>query len=472
MLALKQQEILRRAASLRKEVADWVTLTSTLGGEDVTARQRYYNAHHSQVQAVEGVVNALLKTQQTLEAGLDAAGATDKFLADCFGITQRVIAAQTFWDFYRDKFEQRFSARFADALWVADTAAWDCYTSVIKEAEAKKIVPAGGLREPPLTYLSSGFSPLTWVRTSLPHKNNMPEMGTWQRKLPFAIIEVPYEEMENLWELMALHHEVGHDLEQDLGIHADLQAALEQVLEKKGVPPERRAVWAAWQKEILADLVGLQLGGGAFAVALASLLLLPRNAVLTYNSQDPHPTHYVRIRLCAAYLRGLLPAGTRGGKRAVGLADALETQWVALYGDGAGTPFAPLLAEFDAVAQALMDTPLPALKNNTLRSLMPYTEEDDDAIHGQAAFWNGTSGGMPPTKSLSPRHLISAARLAAHGAGANPALLAELNKKTLSKMLANAPEGLRAGEPGAKQRWAALADDLLAAPVTLHKTLL
>ena len=63
---------------------------------------------------------------------------------------------QKVWDFFRKKFELRFSDTFKDILWVADTVAWDCYRPVLEAAAGEDILPKSQFREPPLTYLTAG----------------------------------------------------------------------------------------------------------------------------------------------------------------------------------------------------------------------------------------------------------------------------------------------------------------------------
>jgi hypothetical protein len=118
---------------------------------------------------------------------------------------------------------------------------------------------------------------------------------------------VPWDHVENVWELTSLMHEVGHDLEADLKLRVPLVASLTQKLRAAGVPETRIARWAKWEGETFADLVALQLGGPAFAYALFHLLLLPGPTVTMLDPDDPHPNHYVRILMNAAYVLTLVP---------------------------------------------------------------------------------------------------------------------------------------------------------------------
>ena len=152
----------------------------------------------------------------------------------------------------------RFSDTFKDILWVADTVAWDCYRPVLEAAAGEDILPKSQFREPPLTYLTAEFSLATWVRGSRPHDGRDYNLGT--ANLPIPVVELPWDHVENVWEFLTLHHEVGHDLEADLKLRPVLQSTLQSLLIHAHVPPERILVWARWQDEIFADLVCAAVG--------------------------------------------------------------------------------------------------------------------------------------------------------------------------------------------------------------------
>jgi hypothetical protein len=94
-----------------------------------------------------------------------------------------------------------------------------------------------------------------------------------------------------------------------------------------------------------------------------------------------------------------------------------------------------------------MDTPLPVLKANTVRQLMPYSAADDARIRNAIGFMS--SGQNKPGK-LRPRHCISAARLAVTQLAEQGALTGELlnaiNDRAMELVRANAPVGLRGGD--------------------------
>jgi hypothetical protein len=443
MLTLRREELQRRVESLPKEVAAW---------KDRSTQALDMNAHFSQLESLGVFMDALINRQRILLEQLDATTNSEDFRNTAFQLVQEIIKAQRVWEFFRSKLELRFSPDFKDLLWVADTVAWDCYRPVMDRAVDAEIIPAAQVREPPLAYLTAEFSPATWVRGSRPNDGMNYQLGL--ATLPIPVIEIPWDHLGNLWELVSLQHEVGHDLEADLHLRAELLASLKSALEGSGVPPDRVTTWLSWEGEIFADLVGLQLGGPAFTRGLMHLILLPSALVTSYDPKDPHPTHYVRILMNAAYIRTLV----QGNHALENEADSIEIAWKSLYGNS--LPLKAFDDDFPRVFAALMDAPMAALKGKHVRDLMPFTAADDTRIR-QAATYLQTGKNAPGPQSLAPRHALSAARFAAASlveAEAPPAgngspvsvpiakLLSDINDRAIELVKDQAVPGLRAGD--------------------------
>lgn len=429
-LTIRKEEFRRRVESLPSEIQTWKTRTTA---------ELDRNAHFSQINAIEILMNAFVDRQRSLLNQLNANGDAAAFKQTGFELVKEIIKSQKVWDFFRDKLDLRFSPTFKDVLWIADTIAWDCYHPVLDSAREDLIVAAAVLREPPLTYLTAEFSPATWVRGSRPNDGRDYHLGT--ANLPVPVIELPWDHVGNLWEFLSLHHEVGHDIEADLKLRGSLLNSLQQKL-TGSAPPERIRVWQAWLGEVFPDLVGLQLGGSAFAYSLLHLLLLPKQMVTTYDPDDPHPTHYVRIPMNAAYIRTLVA----GRQELEADAADIEAQWTALYGNQ--PQFDAFVSDFPLVFEALMDTAFPILKGKTVRELMPFKAAHDIRIREAAAF---LLSGQNAPGNIPPRHCVSAARLAVNEAAAADsttlaAKLQEINDRTNALIRSNAPPGLRAAD--------------------------
>lgn len=452
--ALRREELARRIKALPDEVAAWKARV---------ADQPDMNSHYSQVQALEILVDALVKKQRKLLEDLDPAGDAEVFRVVALELVEEIIKGQRVWNFFRSKLDLRFSPDFKDLLWVADTIAWDCYQPIMNRAVDATIVPAAQVREPPLTYLTAEFSPATWVRGSRPNDGHDYHLGS--ARLPIPVIEIPWDHIGNLWELVSLQHEVGHDLEADLNLRPQLLASLQSALLDADVPTARTKTWLSWAGEIFADLIGLRLGGPAFLLGLMHLILLPAHMVTKFDPTDPHPTHYLRILLNTEYLRRLIPDSQILEPEAA----AIEDTWKSQYGDLPS--FKPLLQDAPHVFRALMEDPLTGLKGKAVRDLVPFSELEYTKIQA-AAYFLRTGMSAPARQSMTPRHCVSAARLAATevydtvGNGTSldqfDAPLEEINNRLIQMVRDNALPGLRAAEmPSEHIRFIAGFADLL-----------
>jgi hypothetical protein len=252
--------------------------------------------------------------------------------------------------------------------------------------------------------------------------------------LPIPVIEVPWDHVTNVWELLSLHHEVGHDLEADLKLRSRLKAAI-----GAAAPGERQSRWIAWQPEVIADLIGIQLAGPAYTEMLINLLLLPPADVTTLDVSDPHPTHYPRILMNTAYIRTLV----KGNRALQEHAQRLEQIWISFYGEQ--PQFEDYVSDFPAVFAALMDQAFHELRGKTLRDLIPYMEADDTRIRNAIGYI--LTGQNKPTQ-LRPRHCVSASRLAvsqaAQAGTLDRTLLNQVNSRTVHLVAENSPKGVRA----------------------------
>lgn len=435
-LESRRQELSRRVAALPKEVAGWKM--RTLNEVD-------HNLHFSQLQAIGILMDTFSSQQAQLLANMQTAASPAAIQEVMLELIKNIIRSQKAWDFFRDKLELRFSPAFKEVLWAADTVAWDCYRPVLDRAGDINILDKNLLREAPLTYLTADFSPATWSRGSRPNDGRDYTLGA--SCLPVPVIAIPWDHVENIWELMSIHHEVGHDLEADLKLRGPLCDALKKQLSHAGLPAKRIQQWLDWQGEIFADLVGLQLGGPAFAEQLMNLLLLPAELVIVSDPSDPHPTHYPRILMNTAYL----PTLVKGHLPLQEDARRISDSWTALY--GRLPQYDKTLQDFQLVYPALMDQPLAELKGKTVRDLLPYSLADDLKICKAREY---LATGMNKPGPLPPRHCISAARLAvtraAGGSGLTGEFLDAINQRTLKLVKENAVEGLHGGDGSSRHK--------------------
>jgi hypothetical protein len=325
--------------------------------------------------------------------------------------------------------------------------AFDCYRPTLNKALEFGIITADHFREPPLTYLEVTDSPATLARGYLPWDE---DHSLQDVKLPIPLIELPWEHISNLWEFLSLHHEVAHDLEADLQLTPVLLNSLKQQLVKAAVPNSRIDMWVKWEKETFADLVGLLLAGPAFAYSMINTLFLPHQSVISYDVDDSHPSHYVRIFLNSAFIRTLVTDNENINQEA----DKLDNLWIQLYGNIekiGDHRVEDLRNDFPFIFEALIDTKFDILKGHSVRELIPYTATDDAKIRKAIIF---LISGQDRPSSIKPRHIISASRIALDQIAIQPddhsSKINDLNTRTAELVIANTSPGLRAAEDSKK----------------------
>jgi len=445
IVSLRTEELRRRIDGMDREIKAWVKRC-----DDEVALQ----GNNSQVNAIGAMMAAFVAAQRTSLGGLTAAG----FATDADALAEDLALSQGVWDFFRGKLELRFNPHFQQRIAIADTIAWNCYMPVLKKAGDAGILDAEAFREPPLIYLTAQLFAQTWERGRQPHHKNTYLLG--ESSLPIPVIGLPWDNVENLWELLAIPHEVAHDLEVDLAIADELDEVFAAGLAEADLNQGDAEIWAGWRREVFADLVALQLVGAPYAEYLLHLLLGPATRAMSrVDDQDSaHPSAFVRVLLACSYLPTLvapsLPTATSADVESARVATealvadaaAIEARWRVLYPE---TPAAePLCRGFPAVARALMDTPLETLGGATVRSLVPYLPANDARLRDAAAK---LAAGQVPSARVQPRWCVSAAQrattlLAASGktGEALAGALAELDDCTARYVLANTTPGTRA----------------------------
>jgi hypothetical protein len=128
--------------------------------------------------------------------------------------TQMVKHVERTWDFYFELFNQRQS-RYGDWLLAADRIALDCYQAIYTGLGVPRTVPA----PPPLSFMATGLTPATYRR-------GVPLTRLGRRGNPFPIIQLPYHRLVNPWTLGAVHHEVSHNIQSDLGLWDEVPVGL------------------------------------------------------------------------------------------------------------------------------------------------------------------------------------------------------------------------------------------------------
>lgn len=320
--------------------------------------------------------------------------------------TLAVAAIEKVWQFYRDIFEQR-TTRFAARLLACDRIALDCYQYVYGGLGRARSIPSPA----PFSYMESGSGPATFRRAvPLSRLGRLPN--------PFPLVKLPYHRLVAPWTLGAVPHEVGHNLQADLGLWQTIPRRFAEVLARDGVPSPVVRIWIRWHKEIFADLIGVLLIGPAFVHSLMDVVGRSPEAVTAFSPAAVHPTPFLRTLLDLELLARMEFAPE---------AAALRQAWLALHPPARARARMPaaLLHSFERASRRVVEivafTPYPELGDRALAEVVSFRRQDL-AVAGEAAerLARGEDPGIVPE-----RFLIVAARLALRRRHAPPGRIAQ-----------------------------------------------
>jgi len=242
--------------------------------------------------------------------------------------------------------------------------------------------------DPPLLcYLDRGpGGAIRRARTRLP--GNRPN--------PVALIRVPRERMVGHGIASSLMHEVGHQGAALLGLVASLSAEL-QAREAAATAAERRAwaLWRRWISEVIADFWSIGRVGIASTLGLIGVVSLPRWFVFRIDTEDPHPTPWLRVVLSCAIGHALYPHAQWA---------RLRSLWTSLYPlASAAAERRTIIQELDATVPAfatlLAEHRPPSLQGRSLRQALAF---DDRTPERLLALWRGARGDREGMAAMSP----------------------------------------------------------------------
>lgn len=307
---------------------------------------------------------------------------------------------QVYWEI----FGQRLT-RIGSLLLGCDRIALDCYQYVYGGLGAARSIPSPA----PLSYMDSGFGPATFRRgVSIQKLLKLPN--------PFPLVKLPYSRLVTPWTLGAIPHEIGHNLQADLGLWLVVPRLINARLTSAGLPAEVRRIWVRWGKETFADVIGVLLVGPAFVDSTMDVVGKGAAATGAFNPQGVHPTPYLRVRIGTHLLRKIGFAAE---------AQRIEGVWRRLYPEAVGAAIpAPFRASFakamPIVVDAMVATAFPQLGGKTLRQVICFRPQDHAvATEAAARLATGRDPGIVPE-----RFLINAARIAFDRRLAAPDLIA------------------------------------------------
>jgi hypothetical protein len=411
---------------LPRELAEWIEHARPNGPLE---------KNRSQLQALQifmkELQDRLNADVQTLKS-LAGQGDQERLLKQVELVDSRVAKSHFVWGFFRSKLGQRFVPHFTRSLLATDLIAYDCYRTVMDNAESIGVEQKLTIRDYPLTFFQEEYSsPVTWPRASM-------LSGLDYRTLPVPIVGIPWGHQRNAWDFLSLHHEVAHALDTDLGdLSAEIAEAVAQRLKHQKVANERINVWKKWIPEIFADFLGILLGGPAFVGFLSHFLTFSEDYVCEFDVNNEHPTPFLRILLNVQFVKTL-------AIRAEDYVDGLSAQWTSLYYDPADKQMRRYCSDFDEVIRAFTDSPLELLKDKVgskhrFSDLAMFTAQDWSQ---QLQLSGLLSGGVDATLTLPLRHVTGATHVAIESVDeSDPEAVDSISEASLQRIFALAPAG-------------------------------
>jgi hypothetical protein len=295
-------QIGHQLVSLRGELSEWTATT----GEGQPLEK-----HHSQVRSVLDVLGGYADAAEAAVAAGPSAGRSSP--ADV------ILDMHHVWDFFRSKLLLRSVPWHAGFLAAADELAWACYRPAL-DAAGRGSAAQGPSAEPPLVFLTTSAVPFAAERGAN-FRDLLPRGGLYTRegataaaRLPFPLIGLPWSHSGHLPGLLAIPHEVGHHIEDDLA----LTDTLHSCLRRAGVAD----AWTGWLGEVFADVCGCLSVGEAYAGMLLDALAATDSpsatdagpAAATAGAED-YPPPRLRAAVCLATLARIDFAPAADGMR-------------------------------------------------------------------------------------------------------------------------------------------------------------
>jgi len=160
-------------------------------------------------------------------------------------------------------------------------------------------LPGGYYKVPPVVcYLDRGHgAAIRRARTRLP--------GGGEN--PVAVVRIPRERMVGSGIASSLVHEVGHQAAALLNLVQSVRPLLQGMQASPGPHQVAWRLWERWISEILADFWSVAKVGVGSTMGLMGVVSLPRVFVFRVDTEDPHPSPWIRVLLSCAMGSALYP---------------------------------------------------------------------------------------------------------------------------------------------------------------------
>lgn len=419
----KHLELQTKAASLDAEFDYWQQASAAADGP--------FSKNYSQIRRITAQLTGL---RDQIDHSLNREMLPDQFLSGMRSMEEQILTVHCIWEFFRSKLMLRHDPWFKRHLQACDEFAWACYEPAWAQFKQQAVDPVL-LKEPPLIFLNSGWSPFV-----LPRDKGFqvePTSGGWiasepfqaiLQKLPIPLVGIPWYSAFHLPDALAIAHEVGHIVELDFQLNPIAH------LESRLIPPERLTVWQQWVREIFADLYGCLCVGSAYLDALMDLLFDNARRIAQETATGPHPTRFLRMLINTEILEQ-----SGFGQAARSLLD----RWKAVYSSHAMTAFEP---DIPAIVDTLLVGPYPSFGNRGLADVISFRSLDQGQSMSESA--KITAEQLRRNLSITSqdtRVLVTAAHQL-YTDSSQRYHDQHYGEKILSRIIDTRPPGLRAGE--------------------------
>lgn len=244
---------------------------------------------------------------------------TGPLFEDCRRQDIRLVWIQRIWNYFRQRFDQRFASKKREMfLKAADEVVWSCFkppfASMAKPNEPV-VVPAA-----PLPFIEAWYSPAAippqprFFPPELLREVDRYFQSKVLTRLPMPVLRIPPGHIDMPWWLVFIGHEVGHHLQftlvssgpEDQAAPNDTETATDpplvaqyrelvfQTVAKASGEEKLATEWAGWSEELFADVVSVVTMGPAALWALAGLEWAGK--VRMVQRRDSYPPAVVRLQ--------------------------------------------------------------------------------------------------------------------------------------------------------------------------------
>lgn len=466
---VRQEQTLFALEALQEQIPAWINGQRK---RDADERGVYIGKHETQLRALESVLTGALDVLAEQTRQLDSSLDPGSFYERCRHLDEAVLWIERLWDYYRRKLDQRDEDRWRAVLLAADEVVWSCYRQVFTHPAVQTRDIAQG--PTPLAYVEPFFSPAAMQRnqrlrgTLAPEGTSVDGLEAFLKTLPIPLLRLPPWCVSAPWWLVYVGHEVGHFVQDALGLIGPFRQRMEDACRtaretgpENGLTNDDIRRWGVWGEEIFADVFSVLMMGPWALWAIIEVEWSPPSTMTQRRGSYPAPV--VRLALMAR-LAQELDLDPEPPLRGLDLAAIAGTH--------------PLMARDLGVVPYAVEAALQPLPDGLgkLRDLCGYNPGDFLAKTHSTRWW---ADALQWTQPPLPSRQLQTARLIAGGAvGAwsdlieetpaddRPAAAQRLAARTCATLQASAEPGTRADKtssPDLTAEGRTLADLLLTA---------